>query len=421
MLSPLRLKGRLFYGWVVVSGFFAIQAILLGASTSFGVFFKSIESEFNLTRAATSAILSVSMLLLPIASILGGWALDRYGPRLVLFLMGLFTGLSLLLTSQTNAAWQLFITYSLLLAMGSGATYVVTMSTVSRWFDKKRGLAVGIAGSGGGLGVVAMALFATYLVAKFDWQMAYLIIGLIAWLTVIPLSRLLRKDPYEIGVLPDGVRPESMDRRVPELGTKEKSFHPAGLSVLETFRTRGFWLVLFIWLLFSFCMLMVFTHIVPHATDIGISAVEAAAILGLIGGARAFGMVLLGSVADRMGRKKTAIICTLFQAGVMVWLIWAQSSWMLYLFAIIYGLSNGGLHSSITALLGDTFGLDRIGSILGVLDIGWGIGAAAGPFIGGLFFDINNSYSQAFLLGAVAMGIIALLTALIRRETGRNF
>ena len=94
---------------------------------------------------------------------------------------------------------------------------------------------------------------------------------------------------------------------------------------------------------------------------------------------------------------------------------------MLCLFAIVYGLTNGGLLSSITALLGDIFGLNRIGLVLGVLDVGWAIGAATGPIIGGLVFDISNSYSLAFLLGAVAMAIIALLIALIRRETGRNF
>ena len=420
MLLPLRLKDRLFYGWVVVIAFFVIQAVLWGTSYSFSVFFKSIESEFNLTRATTSAVFSLSMLLVCIFSILGGWASDRYGPRLVLFLMGLFTGLSLLLTSQTGAAWQLFITYSLLLAMGSGAAYVVTMSTVSRWFDKKRALAVGIAGSGGGLGLVAMAPFATYLISKFDWQMAYLVIGLIAWLTVIPISQLLRKDPYEIGALPDGVKPEVTDGQVPELDIEKESLQPSGLSVMELFKTRGFWLAIFIWLLFSFCMLLVFTHIVPHATDIGISAVNAAAILSLMGAARAAGMVLLGSVADKVGRKKTAIVCTLFQAGVMIWLIWAQDLWMLYLFAIAYGLANGGLLSSITALFGDTFGLNRLGLILGVLDVGWAIGAATGPFIGGLVFDINRNYSLAFLLGGVAMAIITLLIALIGRETGRN-
>ena len=421
MLSPLRLQNKLFYGWVVVAALFVVEAILLGIGTSFGVFFKSIESDFQLTRATTSAILSVSMLLVSVFAILGGWALDRYGPRIVVFFMGLFTGLSLVLTSQTGAAWQLFITYSLLLSMGSGSTYVVSMSTVSRWFDKRRGLAVGVAGAGGGLGGVAMAPFATYLISRFDWQMAYLVIGLIAWVIIIPMSRLLRKDPYEIGVLPDGIKPGEMGGQAAGLDIKDEVLPSSGLSVLETFRTRGFWLVIFIWLLFSFCMMLTYTHIVPHATDTGISTTSAAAILSLMSGTRAVGMVLLGSVADRMGRKKTAIICTLVQAGTMVWLVWAEGFWMLCLFAVVYGLANGGLISSITAVLGDTFGLRSIGSILGVLDVGWAIGAAAGPFVGGLIYDISNDYSLAFLIGAAAMAIIAILIALIRRERGRNY
>lgn len=187
---PFGLKNGLFYGWVIVIVFFVIQAILMGIASSFTVFFKPIEAEFDLTRTTTSAISSVSMILAPISAFIGGWALDKYGPRIILLLMGLFTGLSLVLTSQTGAAWQLFITYSLLLAVGMGAIYVVAMSTVSRWFDKKRGRAVGIAGSGGGLGTVAMAPFSTYLISRFDWQKAYLIIGIsrLPW-SLLKISR----------------------------------------------------------------------------------------------------------------------------------------------------------------------------------------------------------------------------------------
>ena len=395
---------------------FVIQATLLGTATSFGVFFKSIESEFNLTRAMTSAVFSVSMLLICVFSVLGGWAIDRYGPRIVFFLMGLSTGLGLLLTSQTNAAWQLFVTYSLLLGMGSGPIYVVTMSTILRWFDKRRGLAVGIAASGGGLGKVVMAPFATYLIARLEWRMSYIVIGLINWLLVIPVSRLLKKDPYEIGALADGIKPD-----VKTIKTDEESCLPADLSLQQTFRTRSFWVVIFIWVLMAFCMLLVVTHVVPHTTDIGFSGGQAAAVFSLIGGAGAAGTVLMGGVADRIGRKKTAIICSLFLAGSMMWLFWAQDLWMLYMFALVYGFTNGGLLSSITALIGDSFGSANIGKVLGVLDIGWAIGAASGPFIGGLIFDVIGSYSVAFLIGAAAMLIVKLLLAPIRRETNRHF
>ena len=421
MLSPLKLKDKLFYGWVVVVAFFVVGITLYGIHFSFGVFFKSIEGEFNLTRAATSAVLSTNVLLAGVCAFIAGWALDRYGPRIVTLLMGLFTGFSLLLTSQTNSLWQLFITYGLLLSMGTGPLFVVPMSTVSRWFDKKRGLALGITGLGVGLGTVIMAPFATYLISKLDWRMAYFVIGIIAWLIVIPLSRLLRKDPYEIGAIPDGIKADSVDRRLQKSKNEKYSLQPAGLSLLQVFKTRSFWLVMFTWLSLASCIFLVFTHLVPHATDIGFSAGEAATVLSLIGGAAIAGRVLMGIASDRIGRKLTAIICALLQSGAMVWLIWAQDLWMLYLFALVYGFAFSGFSISMAALIGDTFGVRKIGSILGVLEIGFGVGAAIGSAVGGLIFDVTNSYFMAFLLGAVVLLVAALLIALIRQETNRNF
>ncbi|MBA7680664.1 hypothetical protein ES703_88985 [subsurface metagenome] len=211
MLSVLKLKDRLFYGWVVVIACLIIATVIYGINYSFGVFLKPLESEFGLTRGAISGVFSVYMLFGCVFGILGGWALDRYGPRVVALFMGLFTGLSLLLTSQANAPWQLFITYGLLLPLGTGATYMVIMATTSRWFDKKRGLALGIASSGAGLGTLLMAPFATYLIANVGWRVAYIIVGLITWLVLIPLSRLLKKDPAEIGALPDGIKSVSSE------------------------------------------------------------------------------------------------------------------------------------------------------------------------------------------------------------------
>ncbi len=94
---------------------------------------------------------------------------------------------------------------------------------------------------------------------------------------------------------------------------------------------------------------------------------------------------------------------------------------MLYLFALVFGFAYGGLTPPVIALVGDTFGMRNIGMILGVLEIGWGVGGAIGPAIGGLIFDATNSYSIAFVMGVVAMLIVTLLVALIRRETERNF
>jgi len=355
------------------------------------------------------------MVLAGLYSFFAGWALDRYGPRIVVLLMGIFTGLSLVLTSQTNALWQLFITYSLLLAMGTGPLYVVPMSAVSRWFDKKRGMALGLSSLGIGLGMVVMAPFATYLITNFDWHTAYLIIGLIAWSVALPLSLLLKKDPREVGALPDGVKAYTEAAK-----SEGDSIQPIDSSLSQLFRTRNFWLFVFIWFLFAACLFLIFTHLVPHITDIGFSAGQAAVVLSLIGVASIPGRLLMGIVSDRLGRKLAPIICTLLQSGAIVWLVWAQDLWSLYLFALVFGFFYSGFGTSGAALISDTFGLNKIGVIFGLLEISFGIGAAIGPAFGGIIFDVRHSYSLAFLIGAVAMLVVTLLIVLIRQETNRN-
>lgn len=415
-MSLLSLKSmfreKVFYGWVIVGVVFIISGIIGGVSFSFGVFFKSLESAFELGRTTTSAIISASMVFGGVFAVVGGWALDRFGPKAVAFLMALFTGLSLLLTSQVSAAWQLFVTYSLFLAMGSGPIYVATMPVVMRWFDRRRGLAVGIAGAGGGLGQMAMAPLATSLIASFDWRTAYLVLGVISWAVLLPTVWLLRAYPKDMGLLPDGVK--DVEVNTPERAVGDIS--PPDLSFRQAFRTRSFWLFIFIFFLFAVCMMMILTHVVPHSTDIGFSEAQAALILSIIGATTIAGTLVMGAICDRLGRKRTTVISTLIMAGSVTWLAWSQSLTALYLFAIFFGFGSGGMMASLTAMIGDTFGLSRIGTILGMLDVGWWSGAAVGPVLGGFIYDASGSYFVAFLISAGAMFMGAVLLTLIRPE-----
>ena len=172
-----------------------------------------------------------------------------------------------------------------------------------------------------------------------------------------------------------------------------------------------------VWVAFSSCSFMVTTHIVPHATDMGFTAGQAASILSLQAAIMTVGRLLFGIASDRMGRKFITMLCTSIIAGALLLLVWLHELWALYLFTIIFGLSFGGLGSSTGALVADIFGLSGIGTILGGLAIAFGIGSAVGPVLGGFVFDTTNSYSLAFLIEAVAMVIATLLIALIRPET----
>ena len=409
-------NGRLFYGWIVVATSFVIYALTLGSRYCFGVFFKSLGNEFDLTRMATSSIFSIYMVLCPIFAVIGGRILDRYGPRLVVFSMGIFTGLSLLLTGQANSSWQLFLGYSVFFAVGTGPGYSVLMSTASRWFNKKRGLALAITSSGGGLGTIALAPFTAYIISSFDWRTAYAVLGLIVGLAITPLSMLLKKEPAEIGMFPDGDKtPSDTTAGV----NSNDNPHAGSVTLAQALRTRNFWFIGSVWLLFSLCLHFIYTHIVPFATDMGVSTAEAALVLGLIGIVSIPGRLVIGVISDKTGRKPSAMICGLLQVGAMVWVAWAQELWMFYLFAIVYGFALGGFDIPVTALIGDIFGLQSLGEIMGVLIIGWGLGAAIGPAIGGLIFDVNKTYFMAFMLGALAMMTATSCVAIIKSHISK--
>lgn len=417
--TEMNIHPKLFYGWVIVIASFVISATLCGVSYCFGVFLKSLESEFNLTRAVTSSIFSTNMLLYGVFAVGGGSLLDRSGPRVVVLLMGVFTGLSLFLTGRAGFAWQLFITYGLLLAVGTGAGYTVVMSTTSRWFNRKRGLALGIVGSAAGFGTLAAPPLVSYLIQEVGWRTAFIIMGMFTCSVVIPASRLLKKNPSEVGEVPDGAKSGSAQMST-EAEREADRPEFAGFSLIEASRTINFWLFGSMWLLCASCYFLVLTHIVPHATDMGISRLQAATILSLIGGGNIVGKVVIGRVSDSAGRKTTASLSALAAAGVMIGLTWSEALWMLYLFGFVWGFSFGGFDTSVAALIGDVFGLRSIGIIMGALCIPWGIGAAVGSTLGGLTFDLTQSYFIAFLAAAVVMLTLALLIAFVAQKDARG-
>ena len=399
-------KDRIYYGWIVVAVCLFIGVVSFGIRYSYGVFFKSLEQDFGWSRALTSGIFSIYMLLCCIFAILGGWLLDRYGPRVIIILMGFFTGFSLILTSYANSLWHLFITYSVLLAIGTGPTYTVTMATASRWFVKSRGLAVAIIGSGAGLGIIVMTPIAAHLVSSHGWQTAYFIIGLVALFTISPCALLLRKSPPIVTALPDSEKLATSNLATSQ---EQPQNQPEDFSLPQAAKTKNFWLVFFVWLLYSLCLHLVLTHLVPHAIDLGISSMKAAAILTLLGGTSIPGRLLMGRVSDIIGWKQGSIISALFMAGAMALPVGGSNLWTLYLFGIIFGLSYGAIDPPIVALIGDVFGLRHIGVIMGALVVGWSAGAAIGPALAGYIFDVNGNYVFAFLVGVVAMIVAAVL------------
>ncbi len=405
------LREKIYYGWVIVAATFLISVIGMGARYSFGVFLKSIETEFSMTRGMTSGIFSVYMLLCCAFAVLGGWALDRHGPRKAGIFMGIFTGFSLVMTSLVHSYWQLLFTYSFLLAMGTGPTYGVANTTASRWFMKKRGFVLGITSSGGGVGAIVLAPIASYLISNFDWRTAFVVLGIVLGIALIAVSLVLEKDPRDIGLFPDGARSEP-ERE--ETQNKAESTQSAGFSLTEATKMHQFWLLALSWVFMSLSLHMVFVHVVPYAIDTGISPMDAALIMSVIGLTNIPGRIITGKISDAFGRKALAIGSSLIEFVALLWLMWAQQLWALYAFAMVFGFLWGGGGTMIAALIGDIFGTRNLGPIMGWMSAGWALGAAIGPAIGGYIFDVSGHYFRAFGAGAVAILITACLVAFIR-------
>jgi len=388
---------------VVVAAFF-IQVVTFGVNIAFGVFFKPVLTEFGWTRAMTSGAFSLSMIIQGLIGIAMGGLTDRLGPRMVMTFCGFFLGLGYLLMPQIGAIWQLYLFYGVIIGIGMGGAIIPLMSTVARWFAKRRSMMTGIVLTGTGIGILIAPLVANQLISAYDWRVSYIILGSMVLVVVVLAAQFLRRDPARMGQMPYGESEE---------GEQELKLGANGFSLREAVHTSQFWVVFAMLFCLAFCTFTAMVHIVPHATDLGISATTAANILATIGGLNIVGRIVLGSAADRIGNRRAFLIGFILMSAALFWLAPATELWMLYLFAVFFGFAHAGAGTSASPLAAGLFGLSSHGLIYGVLGLGVTIGGAMGPFLAGYIFDVTGSYQVAFLVCAV-IGIVGLiLTALL--------
>jgi MFS family permease len=396
---------HLHYGWVVVfSG-----AFILGTSEllfyAFGVFINPMTTEFGWDRGALSGAVATCMLLAGILGIFSGRLSDKYGPRALLTLTGLIIGIGFLLMSRVNALWQVYLIWGLFMGIGGGCCIVPVLSTVPRWFVKRTGMAMGITVAGLGMGGIVLPLLAQWLMSLYGWQKTFLLLGLMAFIIIIPLAQLLRHSPQRKGLKPYGEGETVEDK---------KSLAPQaeGFSFKEAIKTGRFWVFGLIYFCFFFHLQVVTVHIVPYATDVGISAMVAASVLSIIAGVSIIGRLSMGFISDRIGSKLAMSVCLTIIALILIWLMFAREVWMFYLFAAVFGFAYGGMVPLQTIVPAELFGLRFLGIIMGSTFLMGTVGGALGAPLAGTIFDVTRSYSLAFLI-CVMLGVVAIILSLV--------
>jgi MFS family permease len=387
------------------------MVVTWGTIYSFGVFFKPMLTDLGWTRAAISGAYSLTFVVNGFLGIFAGRLCDRFGPRVVVSVCGLLIVLGYLLMSQVHAIWHMRLFYVLIIGTGLSGIYVPAITTVARWFIKRRGLMTGIVIAGISVGTLVTSLVANWLISSYGWRTSYIVMGIAVLVLVTLAAQFLKRDPAQLGLVPYG---ES------EAGENNSDFSIRGLSLSQAVRTRQFWMLCLMLPFFEFGADTIMVHIVPRVTDEGFSAASAAGVLATIGGLSLVGRVSMGGIGDRIGNRRVFTLGMGIAVLTLVWLLFAGELWMFYLFAVVYSLGYGGLVALQTLLIADLFGVISLGVILGMIIFIGALGEAVGPAVGGWIFDITGSYRWAFLTSALLCILAIFLTALLKPVTRKN-
>ena len=396
------MRAKYFYGYNIVAACFVIQGVSIGAMFTYGIFFKEFQTEFGWSRATISGASSLAFLVMGVAGIFAGRLNDKIGPRVLMVISGISFGLGYLLMSNLHAQWQLYLFYGVLIGVGLSTHDIITLSTVVRWFVRRRGMMSGIVKVGTGSGQLLVPLIVTAFIATCGWRQSYVIMGVIVLVMLVAAALVLRRDPQSMGLLPDGRRDEPCGDGI--------GFMERGVSLKRAIRTMQFWTICAAEFIIFFCILTIVVHIVPHATDMGLPPATAAGVLSMIGGVSMFGRFLMGTANDRIGGKRSLVICFIMLLCGLVLLQVASEAWVLFLFAAVYGLALGGFFTVMSPTVAELFGIGSHGELFGIAVFIGTLGGSIGPLLAGRIFDVTGSYQAVFLVltGLAVLGLVLI-------------
>lgn len=406
----------MFYGWRVAGAVFLAWAISIGPRQAFSVFLLAFLEEFRWGRSATAAAFSLHMSFYALGGCALGVLLDRIGPRRVIALStAAWVGI-LILCSRIESLWQLYLIYGVLGGMATGGlAYVPNNAIISRWFVRYRGLATGISQAGVPAGTALFGVLAQVGVASIGWRWTHAAFGCAVALVSIPLVLvLLRDDPRELGLTPDGLPP------APQSPAAAAGRAASAAGVGEHGFPRGYWPIFFANMLRGITMYALLVHQVAYLVDAGYSRMAAATFYSVSSLLAIPSGLTAGMASDRLGRPRIyAVIAGLFVLSYVCLLSVRSPSHLLFLglFILTSGMAAGANPPVFASLLTDRLQGPRLGFLLGLQNIGFGAGAMLGPLFAGALFDWLGSYTLAFLASAAtALGSAACVT----RGTARD-
>lgn len=386
------------YRWVIVAAGGLLSCVAIGAMFSLPVFLQPISQATGWSVAGISTAMTIGFLAMALGSMLWGNLSDRFGPRVVVLTGTVILTIGLALASQTSSLLMFQIVFGLLVGGGTAAIFAPMMAAVTGWFDTHRSLAVSLVSAGMGVAPMTMSPLAGWLVTNYDWRTSMLLIAALAAVLMLPAALLVRRPPAL-------EQPAAVEEGSPE---------DSGLTLGQVLRSPAFLILLATNFFCCATHAGPIFHTVSYAVTCGIPLLLAVSIYSVEGLAGLAGRIGFGLMGDRLGAKRVLVLGLLVQSFAALGFLVARDLGSFYAVAALFGFIYAGVMPLYSVIARENFPLHMMGTVIGGIAMAGSLGMSTGPLVGGLIFDIFDSYRWLYI-GAWAMGLGAVLIALTFR------
>jgi len=383
------------YRWVIIGAGVLMTCVAIGAMFSLAVFLEPMSAATGWSRAGISSAMTLNFLVMGAGNFGWGAASDRFGTRIVVLIGAVLLGLALVLASRAQSLVEFQFTYGILVGLAASAFFAPMIAAATAWFETNRSLAVSLVSAGMGVAPMTISPFARWLISTYDWRVAMLVIGIVAWTLLLPAALLVRRPPAPG---PTGAA----------YGTVADQ---AGTTAAQALRSPQF---LVLALTFFACCAAhsgpIF-HMVSYAIACGVAPMAAVSVYSVEGLAGLGGRILFGLLGDRYGAKPVLIAGLMVQALAIGTYVFVSRLGEFYALALVFGAAYGGVMPIYAVLAREYFGQQTMGTVFGAATMLSAIGMAFGPWAGGWVFDTFGNYAWLFI-GSSAIGVGAIALAL---------
>ena len=405
-----RINQRLFYGWVVLAvaalGLFASGP---GQSHIFSVFIAPISEDLGVSRTSVASAYAFATLVAALGLPYVGRLIDRFGARHVVLAVALLFGAAAMAFGQVANLFWLTVGFGALRFLGQGSLMLNCANLVAQWFDRERGFALSLMALGFAASMAVHPPLAQWLSDQVGWREAWLWLGVLTWMLLIPpILLLIQNKPEDLGLQPDG-----RGRRGPGLEAAGPQGAEVGLTVKQALRTPTFWITALSLATLSMLVTALFFHQVSIFTHQGVDAYVAARVFSVSAMTMVLAMPVIGRLLDRFPTKPIFACAMLTQSAALIAIVFVDDLTSAVLYAVVFGLNNAAVQTHYTYVWPRFFGRRHLGSIQGTAQTIGIIGASVGPLPFGAAFDLFGSYTGALLVFALQPVLCAIAILLM--------